>query len=95
MPHSRQFICRVVGVLLVWCNPGMAKSSKTQDPFFFGTDEVGPQDQKSYLRAYYQYGPPWKLRTKGERKGAQNPIRRALFDSARKNVRAWERAHVQ
>jgi hypothetical protein len=65
------------------------------DRVLFGTDEVAPKDQASYLRIYDQYAPLW---------GALSPKTSAqlrlgnyerLFDQARKKVRAWEAAHVR
>jgi hypothetical protein len=65
------------------------------DRVLFGTDEVAPKDQASYLRIYDQYAPLW---------GALSPRTSAqlrlgnyerLFDQARKKVRAWEAAHVR
>ena len=48
------------------CSPGLIvyrlSPSKTQDDcFLFGTDEVSPQDQHTYIRACYQCGPLQKL----------------------------------
>jgi hypothetical protein len=62
--------------------------------FLFGTDEVAPSDQQTYLRVYRQYDPLWRLLTPE----AQTLVKRGnyerLFDAARTRVRAWERANV-
>ncbi len=41
------------------------------DRFLFGTDEVAPRSQDSYLKVFYQYDPLWKLlNARGKREGA-------------------------
>jgi predicted TIM-barrel fold metal-dependent hydrolase len=64
------------------------------DRFLFGTDEVAPPDQQSYVKVYETYAPlfaalPPDVSTKF-RKGNYE----RLFDAARQKVRAWERAHA-
>src|SRR5919107_434011 len=49
------------------------------DRFLFGTDEVAPPDQETYLRVYNQYAPLWKL----------------LDREASERVRAWEQSHLK
>jgi hypothetical protein len=58
--------------------------------FLFGTDEVAPPDEDSYLRVYRQYAPLWAKLTPeaSEQVRISNYIR--LFDAARVKVRAWE-----
>jgi len=64
------------------------------DRFLFGTDEVAPKDQASYLKIYDTYAPLWQaLSPKTSRQVRLGNYER-LFDQARKNVRAWERANV-
>jgi hypothetical protein len=64
------------------------------DRFLFGTDEVAPQDQQSYLKIYDQYAPLWKaLPPEASAKLRMGNYER-LFDEARRKVRAWEKANV-
>jgi len=65
------------------------------DRFLFGTDEVAPADQASYLRVYEQYGPLWKLLTPEASEKVRKKNYERLFDQARMNVRNWEQAHVK
>jgi hypothetical protein len=62
--------------------------------FLFGTDEVAPPDQQSYLKIYDQYAPLWKaLPAEASAKLRMGNYER-LFDEARRKVRAWEKANV-
>ena len=64
------------------------------DRFLFGSDEVAPPDQTSYLKVYRIYEPLFAQLTPAAseklRKG--NYVR--LFDEARRRVRAWEKANI-
>ena len=60
------------------------------DRFLFGTDEVAPQDQETYLRVYYQYGPLWKLLDARASEKVRKGNYERLFNEARIKVRAWE-----
>ncbi|MCK6372145.1 MAG: amidohydrolase [Gammaproteobacteria bacterium] len=64
------------------------------DRILFGTDEVAPADQATYLRVYEQYGPLWPLLTAEAREKVRKGNYERLFDAARKKVRAWEEANV-
>jgi hypothetical protein len=65
------------------------------DRLLFGTDEVAPSDQRSYLRIYDMYAPLWaKLSPAASEKLRLKNYER-LFDAARTKVRAWEQAHVK
>ena len=65
------------------------------DRFLFGTDEVAPPNQETYLRVYKQYGPLWRLLSPeaSEKVRKQNYAR--LFDHARLRVRSWEQEHAK
>ena len=63
------------------------------DRFLFGTDEVAPADQDTYLRVYRQYDPLWKLLTPEAREKVRKGNYLRLFDAARVEVRAWEKAN--
>jgi len=63
--------------------------------FLFGSDEVAPADQATYLRVYNQYEPLWKLLDAKTSEKVRKGNYERLFDAARVNVRAWERAHLK
>lgn len=65
------------------------------DRFLFGTDEVAPPDQATYLRVYNQYQPLWKLLTPETRQKVLKGNHERLFDAARARVRAWEAADLK
>lgn len=65
------------------------------DRFLFGTDEVAPKNQQSYLKVYNQYAPLWKLLNKEASEKVRKGNYERLFDQARPKVRAWEAAHSQ
>jgi hypothetical protein len=65
------------------------------DRFLFGTDEVAPRDQASYLKVYRMYDPLWKLLTPDASRKLRTGNYERLFDAARARVRAWEKAHVR
>lgn len=64
------------------------------DRFLFGTDEVAPPDQETYLRVYHQYAPLWKLLDKGAFEKVCKGNYERIFDEARRKVRLWEQTHV-
>jgi len=64
------------------------------DRFLFGTDEVSPQDQPTYLRVYRQYDPLWKLLDSHASEKVRKGNYERLFDEARTKVRAWERTNL-
>jgi hypothetical protein len=63
--------------------------------FLFGTDEVAPPDQETYLRVYQQYAPLWKLLDKETGQKVRKGNYERIFDEARRRVRAWEQAHAK
>ena len=65
------------------------------DRFLFGTDEVAPKDQESYLRVYRMYDPLWAALTPEVRRAVTKGNFDRLFDAAAKRVRAWEAANVR
>ncbi|HEX7288738.1 MAG TPA: amidohydrolase family protein [Candidatus Angelobacter sp.] len=64
------------------------------DRFLFGTDEVAPKDQQSYLKVYSLYDPLWKLLTPEASEKIRKGNYERLFDAARTKVRAWEAKNV-
>jgi Amidohydrolase len=65
------------------------------DRFLFGTDEVAPSNQQSYLKIYSLYDPLWKLLTPEASEKIRKGNYERLFDQARQKVRAWEAVHVK
>lgn len=65
------------------------------DRFLFGTDEVAPPDQQTYLRVYDQYEPLWNRLDKQTSELVRKGNYERLFNAARQKVRAWEGAHVK
>ena len=63
------------------------------DRFLFGTDEVAPKDQKTYLDIADRYAPLFGALSPqaSEKLRRGNYVR--LFDEARVRVRAWEKTH--
>ena len=64
------------------------------DRVLFGTDEVAPRDQKSYLKTYDMYAPLFALLTPQASEKVRKGNYERLFDEARKRVRAWENVNV-
>lgn len=60
------------------------------DRFLFGTDEVAPPDQETYLRVYRQYAPLFSALFAGARSAITRGNYERLFDEANTKVRAWE-----
>lgn len=63
--------------------------------FLFGTDEVAPPDQETYLRVYQQYAPLWQMLDKGTSEKVRKGNYERIFDEARRKVRAWEQMHMK
>ena len=64
------------------------------DRVLFGTDEVAPKDQASYLKIYDDYAPLWNALSPATRAKVRKTNYERIFDPARHRVRAWEAAHV-
>jgi predicted TIM-barrel fold metal-dependent hydrolase len=67
--------------------------NKYPDRFLFGTDEVAPATQESYLKIVDQYQPLWVALSKDALEKIRKKNYERLFDAARKSVRAWEKTH--
>ena len=65
------------------------------DRFLFGTDEVAPTSQQSYLKVFYQYVPLWKLLSPEASEKVRKGNFARLFNEAQPKVRAWENAHAR
>jgi hypothetical protein len=63
------------------------------DRFLFGTDEVAPKDQKSYLKVFDMYAPLLARLSPEVRGKLLRGNYERLFDAARLKVRAWEKEH--
>jgi hypothetical protein len=68
--------------------------NRNPDRFLFGTDEVAPPSQESYLKVYRQYAPLWEKLTPAASAKVRTGNYARLFDAAARKVRAWERDHV-
>ena len=65
------------------------------DRFLFGTDEVAPTDQASYLKVYTLYSPLLAQLTPDASEKLRKKNYERLFDDARRKVRAWERTNIK
>ena len=65
------------------------------DRFLFGTDEVAPTDQGSYLKIVDMYQAMFARLTPDAKQKVLKGNYERLFDEARRKVRAWEAAHVK
>jgi hypothetical protein len=65
------------------------------DRFLFGTDEVAPTNQASYLEIYDMYQPLFAQLTPEASEKLRKGNYERLFDEARRRVRAWEKANVK
>jgi len=72
-----------------------AALSRHPDRFLFGTDEVAPPDQQTYLRIYEIYAPLWKELSPEVSAKVRTGNYERVFDEARRRVRAWEAANVK
>lgn len=64
------------------------------DRFLFGTDEVAPTEQAAYLKTYSLYAPLLAQLTREAKEKFLKGNYERIFDTARKQVRAWEKANV-
>jgi len=69
--------------------------NKYPDRFLFGTDNVAPATQEKDLEIYHIYDPLWKLLTPESREKILETNYERIFDKARKDVRAWEKANIK
>jgi hypothetical protein len=65
------------------------------DRFLFGTDEVAPANQETYLRVYRQYEQLWKALSPETGAKVRKINYERLFDESRKRVRAWEAVNAK
>jgi hypothetical protein len=68
--------------------------NKFPDRFLFGTDEVAPPSQESYLKVYRMYAPLFAQLTPEAKEKLLKGNYQRLFDAARIKVRQWESAHA-
>jgi predicted TIM-barrel fold metal-dependent hydrolase len=69
--------------------------NRYSDRFIFGTDEVAPADQASYLKIVDVYRPLFARLTPETKQKVLKGNYERVFDEARRKVRAWETAHVK
>jgi hypothetical protein len=72
-----------------------AMINRHPDRFLFGTDEVGPTEQSKYFKVYDIYAPLLAQLTPEARQKLLKGNHERLFDKARRDVRAWEKANVR
>jgi hypothetical protein len=68
---------------------------KYPDRFLFGSDAVAPKDARSWLATYELYAPLWAALSPDASRQLRIGNYERLFDAARRNVRAWEAAHLK
>lgn len=77
---------------------GLSKATeiieKYPDRFLFGTDEVAPEDQASYLKVYNRYKPLWDRLQPATAEMVKKKNYERLFNRARENVRNWEKNNL-
>jgi hypothetical protein len=64
------------------------------DRFLFGSDVVAPTSIDAQVAVFDAYAPLWALLTPEARTKVRKGNYERLFDAARVNVRAWEKAHA-
>jgi Amidohydrolase len=64
------------------------------DRFLFGTDEVAPSDQGTYLKVYRMYAPLFAQLKPSTSELVRKGNYERLFDDARRRVRAWEKTNI-
>ncbi len=69
--------------------------NKFPDRFLFGTDNVAPASQEKHLEVYSMYEPLWQKLTPETREKILKKNYERLFDKARMDVRAWEKANTE
>jgi hypothetical protein len=69
--------------------------NRNPDRFLFGTDEVAPTDQASYLTVYEMYAPLLARLTPQASEKFRKANYARLFDDARRRVRVWEQVHTR
>src|SRR4051812_24722483 len=69
-----------------------AMINKYPDRFLFGSDIVAPKDSAAYFAVFESYRPLWALLTADASDKVRKGNYERLFDTARKRVRAWEKA---
>ena len=72
----------------------VAMLNRHPDRFLFGTDTVAPKDAASYFAVYDMWKPVFDRVDKPALQKILKGNYERLFDQARKDVRAWERAHT-
>jgi|SRR5579863_302419 len=68
--------------------------NKYPNRFLFGTDEVAPASQESYLKVYYMYEPLFKQLTPEAKHKLLKGNYERIFDAARIKVRSWEKLNA-
>lgn len=69
--------------------------NKHPNRFLFGTDEMAPPDQQSYLKVYNMYKPLLEQLTPEARQKLLMGNYQRIFDAGRAKVRAWEKQNLK
>jgi predicted TIM-barrel fold metal-dependent hydrolase len=69
-------------------------ANRYPDRFLFGTDEVAPRDQATYVRVFEDYAPLWQALSPEASEKVRKGNYERIFDEARRRVRAWEKEHL-
>lgn len=64
------------------------------DRFLFGTDCVAPKSRQAMTKVFHSYDKIWNLLTSEAKRMVCFENHERLFDQAKKEVRAWERANL-
>jgi hypothetical protein len=63
--------------------------------FLFGSDTVAPGSAEKYYAVFDLYAPLWKLLSAETSAAVRQGNYERIFDKARRDVRAWEKAHAK
>ena len=72
-----------------------AALNRHPDRFLFGTDTVAPAGPAPYFKVFDMWAPIWRLLTPEASLKVRRTNYERIFDKARRDVRAWERANVK
>jgi predicted TIM-barrel fold metal-dependent hydrolase len=62
--------------------------------FLFGTDCVAPKSSSAMIDVFHKYDPVWELLSPEASRMVRIENHERLFDEAKRNVRAWEKANA-
>jgi predicted TIM-barrel fold metal-dependent hydrolase len=80
---SKENVKRVAGII-----------NRHPHRFLYGTDCVAPRSLATLTDAFHKYDPVWQLLTPEASRMVRLENHDRLFDEAKKNTRAWEKANI-